>query len=164
MSKISDALCAIVNEKKKLRQITKYELARRVGCSSGFMSQMLNGDKRINDNMLERICNALEIKLSDLENWSPELAEIRFSGASKDQSKGVMVSGTVSGNAVVGSAIVGSNNSSVVVRNGVVRNGQENTLSDEAAELLRIYKSLDVKLRMKLLESAFSLEEQQKTH
>ena len=40
---------------------------------------MLNGDRRISSQMLERICAALSIKLSDLENWNPELAEIRFS-------------------------------------------------------------------------------------
>ena len=78
MSNISEALAAIVNKKKRLRQITKGELAKMVGCSSGFMSEMLNGDKRISDTMLEKICSALGVKLADLENWSPELAEIRF--------------------------------------------------------------------------------------
>ena len=69
----------IVNEKKRLRQITQSELAKRVGCASGFMSEMLRGDKRISDDMLVKLCSALEIKLSDLENWSPELAKIRHS-------------------------------------------------------------------------------------
>ena len=82
MSKISEALWAIVNEKKRLRQITQSELAKRVGCASGFMSEMLRGDKRISDDMLVKLCSALEIKLSDLENWSPELAEIRLSHGS----------------------------------------------------------------------------------
>ena len=43
------------------------------------MSSMLNGDRRISSQMLEKICAALGVKLSDLENWNPELAEIRFS-------------------------------------------------------------------------------------
>ena len=81
MCNIREALSAIVAEKKKLRQITKRELARRVGCASGFMSEMLNGDKRISTEMLEKICAALGVKLSDLENWNSELAEIRFTAA-----------------------------------------------------------------------------------
>ena len=160
MSNISKALAAIFKEKKRLRQITQKKLADKVGCDQSFISVMLNGERPIKSDMLERICAALGVKLSDLENWSPELAEIRFSGASKDQSKGVTVSGSVSGNAVVGNAIVGSNNSSVVVRNGVVRNGQENVLSDEAAELLQIYKSLDLRRRVKILDLAVTLKEE----
>jgi len=157
MSNIREALVAIVKEKKKLRQITQNELARRVGCHQSHISEMLSGDRRISSEMLEKICAALGVKLSDLEQWSPELAEIRFSDASKGQSQALSVSGSVSGNAIVGNAIVGSSNGSVAARNS-----KEQILSAEAAELVRIYESLDVKLRMKLLESAFSLEEQQK--
>jgi len=83
MSNISEALLAIVKEKKRLGQkITQVELARKMGCHQSFISGMLKGDKRINADMLEKLCAALEIKLSDLENWNPELAEIRLSHGS----------------------------------------------------------------------------------
>ena len=83
MSNISEALLAIVKEKKRLGQkITQVELARKMGCHQSFVSGMLKGDKRINADMLEKFCVALEIKLSDLENWNPELAEIRLSHGS----------------------------------------------------------------------------------
>ena len=53
-------------------------------------------------------------------------------------------------------AIQGVNNGSVIVHNG-----QQQAISDEAAELLRVYNSLDIKKRIKLLETAFSLEDTQ---
>ena len=80
MSNISDALLAIVKGKKGLGQkITQVELAKELGCSQGQLSGMLRGDKPIKADMLEKFCVVLEIKLSDLENWNPELAEIRLS-------------------------------------------------------------------------------------
>ena len=83
MSNISEALSAIVKGKKKLGQkITQVELAKILGCSQGQLSGMLRGDKPIKADRLEKFCVALEIKLSDLENWNPELAEIRLSQGS----------------------------------------------------------------------------------
>ena len=46
MSNISEALLAILKEKKRSRQINQKELAKKVGCNQGFMSEMLRGDKR----------------------------------------------------------------------------------------------------------------------
>ncbi|GHV50267.1 hypothetical protein FACS1894216_02140 [Synergistales bacterium] len=55
------------------------------------------------------------------------------------------------------SAVVqGSNSGPVTVNNG----SRERKLSDEAVELLRIYETLNIKSRMKLLEAAFALEEE----
>ncbi len=68
-------------------------------------------------------------------------------------SENIAVSGNVSGN----NNIVNSNHSSVVVRNG-----QEHPLSDEVCEIIRIYEALDVRRRIKLLNTAFSLEEETK--
>ena len=83
MSNISDSLSAIVNDKNRFGQkFTQKKLAEMVGCDQSYISGMLKGDKRINDVMLEKLCTALEIKLSDLENWNPELAEIRLSRGS----------------------------------------------------------------------------------
>ena len=63
--------------------------------------------------------------------------------------KGVQMTGPVSG-----SAVVGSNHGSVIVRNG-----QEHILSEEAAELLRLYESFDFRRRIKFLEFGLNLEE-----
>lgn len=41
----------------------------------------------------------------------------------------------------------------------IVRNGGERVLSEECAELVRIYESLSVKNRMRLLSNAFEVEE-----
>ena len=40
----------------------------------------------------------------------------------------------------------------------IVRNGGERVLSDECAELVRIYESLGIKQRISLLNAAFELE------
>jgi transcriptional regulator with XRE-family HTH domain len=70
----------------------------------------------------------------------------------EEQQKGTLVvSGCASGNAIV----QGINRGSVVVRNG-----RERPLSDEAAELLRIYESLDMRRRLKLLDTALNLEDE----
>ncbi len=37
-----------------------------MGCSQGFVSEMLRGDKRISDDMVDRFCEALGITLADL--------------------------------------------------------------------------------------------------
>jgi len=78
MGEIRDAIVDIINKKKNLREITQRELAKKLGCSPPFLCSMLKGDRRISADMLVKLCSALEIKLSDLENWNPELAKIRL--------------------------------------------------------------------------------------
>jgi len=82
MSNILEALNAIVKEKKKFERITQKLIAERMGTSQPAVTQYLKGDTGITIELLEKFCAALEIKLSDLENWSPELAEIRLSHGS----------------------------------------------------------------------------------
>ena len=41
----------------------------------------------------------------------------------------------------------------------IIQNGGERALSDECAELIRIYESLEIKQRIRLLDFAFSLED-----
>jgi len=77
MSKILDALNAIYKEKKKLAGVTQKIIGERLGVAPSAVSQYLSGDTGITIVLLEKFCAALEIKLSDLENWNPELAEIR---------------------------------------------------------------------------------------
>ena len=82
MSKILEALNAIYKEKKKLEKLTQKTIAERMGTSQPAVTQYLKGDTGITIELLEKFCVALEIKLSDLENWNPELAEIRLSQGS----------------------------------------------------------------------------------
>lgn len=61
----------------------------------------------------------------------------------------------VGGNATVGAVLQGSNNSRVVITNGDKR-----PLTDEESELLRLFNSLDVKRRIKILDLAFTLDDE----
>ena len=63
-------------------------------------------------------------------------------------------SNTVSGNGIAFAH--GVNHGSVIIRDG-----QGKQLSDEAGELLRIYELLDLKRRLKILDLAVTLEEEQ---
>jgi len=63
----------------------------------------------------------------------------------------------IDGNVTGGAVVQGSSHSSVVVHNG-----GERALTEEEAELLRLFNAVDVKRRMKLLNLAFSLEEEAK--
>ncbi len=65
-----------------------------------------------------------------------------------------VIGGDISG----GTVVQGTHHSSVVIHNG-----NERTLTDEEVELLRLFNAVDVKRRMKLLNLAFSLEEETKT-
>ena len=79
MGKILDALNAIYKSKKRLDGLTQKELGKKLGVAQPAVAQYLKGDTGITIELLERFCDALNVKLSDLENWNPELAEIRFS-------------------------------------------------------------------------------------
>lgn len=61
----------------------------------------------------------------------------------------------VSENATVGTIVQGPNNSHVIVSNGDKR-----PLTDEESELLRLFNSLDVKRRIKILDLAFTLDDE----
>lgn len=53
------------------------------------------------------------------------------------------------------------NDSNFVQGSGSITVGENNTTSEEEAELLRIYRSLDVRGRAKLLNAAFALEDEE---
>ncbi len=67
-------------------------------------------------------------------------------------------SNVIGGDVTGGTVVQGTHHSSVVIHNG-----NERTLTDEEVELLRLFNAVDVKRRMKLLNLAFSLEEETKT-
>ena len=133
---------------------------RDLGVNITTVSQMELGNRNPKPESMKKIAQSLGTTVEAIN------AEVdRLNGLASGDSSGDVMG---FGNNILGSNnIVGSNYGAVVARNGqddarsVARHSQERSLSAEAAELLRIYESLGVKLRMKLLESAFALEEQQ---
>lgn len=73
---------------------------------------------------------------------------------------------THSENISVSGSITGNNNSNNIVSSNLgsvlVHNGQESPLSEEANKLIEIYNALDVKKRHRLLDLAFTLEDEMK--
>jgi transcriptional regulator with XRE-family HTH domain len=67
MGRIQEALSCIVAQQKELGVITQKKLAKSVGCSQSMISDLLNGEKRLSDAWIERICDAIGITLSDLD-------------------------------------------------------------------------------------------------
>lgn len=64
------------------------------------------------------------------------------------------VSNVIGGNVTGGAVVQGYHNSNVTV------NSSERKLTDEEIELLRLFNSLDVKRRIKLLDYGFALEDE----
>ena len=79
MAKIRAAIRRIYNDRKELGKITQGDIAKRLGCNRSTISQYLNGYIAMSEDVIEGFCEVLGVNLSDLENWNPELAEIRFS-------------------------------------------------------------------------------------
>jgi len=96
---------------------------------------------------MDRIAKSLGVTVEEI------YAEVdRLNGLSAGDLSGDVVG---FGNNILGSNnIVGSNYGSVAARPG-----QERAISDEAAELVRIYKSLDLRGRVKILDLAVTLKE-----
>ncbi len=64
------------------------------------------------------------------------------------------ISNVIGGNVTGGAVVQGYHNSNVTV------NSSERKLTDEEIELLRLFNSLDVKRRIKLLDYGFALEDE----
>jgi len=76
MSKIRVALSRIYNDRKELGKITQGDIAKRLGCNRSTVSQYLNGYISMSEDVIEGFCDALGVKLADLENWNPTLAAV----------------------------------------------------------------------------------------
>jgi transcriptional regulator with XRE-family HTH domain len=83
MGQIRKAFEAIYKDKKELASISQQAIADILGCKQPSISHYLSGRSVMSDEVIERLCDALGVKLSDLENWNRELARIRFA-PSKD--------------------------------------------------------------------------------
>ncbi len=52
--------------------ITQLELSRRMGCAQSYLSHLLSGERRWNEDSIDKFCEALGITLSDLLLEAPE--------------------------------------------------------------------------------------------
>lgn len=67
MGRIQQAISRQFIAKKELIGITQKELARKLHRSEAYISELLNGDKRWNEDDIEGFCDAFGITLADLE-------------------------------------------------------------------------------------------------
>jgi len=67
MGKIQRALEIIFNDRKELGKVTQAGLARITGYSRAYVHNLLCGSKRLNEDSIIKICEALEISLSDVD-------------------------------------------------------------------------------------------------
>jgi len=119
----------------KSRNIKASHLTRELSLSHGVITQWKQG--------LQKPSSDAIVKIAD------------YFGVSTDYLLGRTSESTFTASNISNSAVVQSVNNGYVT----VNNGSEQLASDELAELTRIYNSLDVKKRMKMLQFAFSLEE-----
>lgn len=66
MGKIREAIEAIYKDRKELGLITQKAIASKLGCSQSFVSEMLSGEKHMNDEVIEAFCDALGVDLAAL--------------------------------------------------------------------------------------------------
>lgn len=59
-------------ELEKSDLITQIELAERMGCAQSYLSHLLSGERRWNEDSIDKFCEALGITLSDLLLEAPE--------------------------------------------------------------------------------------------
>ena len=127
-----------LKEQRNSQNITLLEVAAHVGVTEATIQRYECGKiLKLDTRTVEKLAQAVKCSPSYLMGWvdNPML------------SNSIHVGGSVTNGAVVNS---NANSTAIVSTNG---------LSPETTELLRIYESLDVKKRIKLLEFAFSLEE-----
>jgi SOS-response transcriptional repressor LexA len=78
MGKIQEALKAIVEERKELRSLTQKELADIMGAKPSMISALLKGERRLNEDWIEKFCSALGVTFGDLEEPTLRLPEPRI--------------------------------------------------------------------------------------
>ena len=77
MGKIQEALKAIVDERKELRILTQKDLADTMGARPSMVSALLKGERRLNEDWIEKFCSALGVTFGDLEEPTPRIPEPR---------------------------------------------------------------------------------------
>lgn len=125
-----------IKERRTFLEMTLAELGIKVGVGASTVRKWETGYiKDMRSDKVQRVADALGVTPAYLMGW--------------DESQTVQVEKVHTNNGMIGQA-----NAPVTI------NGAPVQLSKEEAELLRIYKELGVKGRMKLLSTAMDLEEE----
>ena len=132
-------------------------------------SDRLKGLRKAQKRSQKELAEAIGVSPNNINSWKSRgtdppasliMSIAQFFGISVESlltGEDFPVSNLIEGN-VTGSAVVqGSHHSNAVITN------DSNALSKEEEELLRLFKSLDVKRRIKILNLAFALEEELKS-
>lgn len=129
-----------IKERRTALEMTLSELGAKVGVGASTVRKWETGYiKDMKSDKVQKVADALQVTPAYLMGW--------------DESQSVKVDKIHTNNGMIGQA-----NAPVTI-NG---NGTPVKLSKEESELLRIYKDLGVKSRMKLLSVAMDLEEESK--
>jgi transcriptional regulator with XRE-family HTH domain len=129
-----------IKERRVALEMTLMDLGAKVGVGASTVRKWETGYiKDMRSDKVQKVADALGVTPAYLMGW--------------DESQSVKVDKVHTNNGMIGQA-----NAPVTI-NG---NGAPVHLSKEEAELLRIYKELGVKGRMKLLSTAMELEEESK--
>jgi transcriptional regulator with XRE-family HTH domain len=131
-----EVFCLIerILEQMKIKNVNAKELSDYAGLNNSAITEWKKGKSKPSSDAIIRLADYFNVSADYLLGRTHE---------------STFTASNISNSAVVQSV----NNSSVTVNNG-----SEQLLSDELSELIRIYNSLDVKKRMKMLQFAFSLE------
>lgn len=122
----------------KSNGISQKTMLTECGLGINTISQMSKGNDMLSKN-LARIADYLNCSVDYLLGRTDEPST---------------VSNVIGGNVTGGAVVQGYHNSNVTV------NSSERKLTDEEIELLRLFNSLDVKRRIKLLDYGFALEDE----
>ncbi len=128
--------------------------------------KIISDNKNLTISAIENECNISNGSISKWKNQMPKADNLYSVAKFLDTSVEYLLTGTelIHKNItkdVSNSAFLNGINQGTVYLN----NDFEKKISDEELELLRIYKTLDVRNRIKLLDTAFALEEEKgETH
>jgi len=137
---MKDAIGPKIKELRKERGMTEEELGVKIGVSKATVNKYETGIVvNLKRPTIEKIATALDVSPGYLMGWSDNANAVQF------------------GSVQTNNGVIGQTNAPVTINNG---DSGPRTLSKEEIEILRIYNSLDVKSRMKLLSTAIDLEEQ----
>jgi DNA polymerase V len=78
MGRIQAGMKAIFEYRKETQGLTQKRLSELVGATPAMVSSLLNGDRRINEDWIEKFCDVLGVTLGDIERPSDWALEPRL--------------------------------------------------------------------------------------
>ncbi len=129
---MTDDMGVRIKNRRKDIGMTQEELGKIVGVTKATINKYETGVViNMKRPVIEKIAEALDVAPGYLMGWTDNIASVQTNNG-----------------------VIGQNSGTVTVNNS------ERALSKEELELLRIYSVLDVKGRMRLLQTAMELEEE----